>query len=296
VAPSHSLDVLHRSPGLYVGRFRCSRPEGDQGGEEAAPADALVFPRRGAFVKHAAGRRVVATPQRLLLLRRGERYRISHPLPGGDDSLVLSLRARDLAEIAATRDPSARDRGEALPAESRPCPPGTALLRDELLAALRRPAGPLEAAERAHALVGSALDVPDLPPAPAGRAARRQRELACDAELLLARRYREAVGLAGLSRELGAASFHLCRVFRRETGWPLHAYLLGLRLREALARLADGERDLAALAASLGFADHSHLTRTFRRHFGLTPSAFRGQASSRALAALSARSPGASRD
>ena len=48
-----------------------------------------------------------------------------------------------------------------------------------------------------------------------------------------------------------------------------------LRVRAALERLSGGERDLARLAAELGFADQSHLCRVVRAETGGTPSALR---------------------
>lgn len=55
----------------------------------------------------------------------------------------------------------------------------------------------------------------------------------------------------------------------------MSAYRNQLRVREALDRLADGERSLTSLATDLGFADHAHMTRTVRRETGMTPSALR---------------------
>jgi AraC-like DNA-binding protein len=48
-----------------------------------------------------------------------------------------------------------------------------------------------------------------------------------------------------------------------------------LRARDALERIAGGERNLARLAADLGFADHSHLCRVVGAETGMTPSALR---------------------
>jgi AraC-like DNA-binding protein len=48
-----------------------------------------------------------------------------------------------------------------------------------------------------------------------------------------------------------------------------------LRARAAVDRLAGGERELARLAAELGFADQAHLTRVVRAETGKTPSALR---------------------
>ena len=59
------------------------------------------------------------------------------------------------------------------------------------------------------------------------------------------------------------------------TALTLPRYANRLRLREALARLADGEGDLTRVALACGFYDHSHFANAFRREFGLSPSAVR---------------------
>lgn len=48
-----------------------------------------------------------------------------------------------------------------------------------------------------------------------------------------------------------------------------------LRVREAMHRLAGGERDLARLAADVGFSDQSHLCRVVREETGTTPGTLR---------------------
>jgi AraC-like DNA-binding protein len=48
-----------------------------------------------------------------------------------------------------------------------------------------------------------------------------------------------------------------------------------VRVGRAMARIQDGETDLAGLAAELGFADQAHLTRTVRALVGHTPTALR---------------------
>jgi AraC-like DNA-binding protein len=63
--------------------------------------------------------------------------------------------------------------------------------------------------------------------------------------------------------------FHLSRRFHSRIGMPMSAYRLRLRVHEAHARIA----------AELGFADHSHMTRTLREQLGVTPTAIRRRAS-----------------
>jgi len=67
------------------------------------------------------------------------------------------------------------------------------------------------------------------------------------------------------------------RVFHREAGLPLRIYNRRLRLRTALARIAD-RHALSQVALELGFFDHAHFTKAFRAEFGMTPSEWRATA------------------
>ena len=96
-----------------------------------------------------------------------------------------------------------------------------------------------------------------------------------DARLLLASAPSHRWRLADVARALHYSPFHLARLFRATTGMGMHRYLVRLRLGLALDRLAQGERDLAILAADLGFAHHSHFTAGFRSVFGTTPAVTR---------------------
>lgn len=78
------------------------------------------------------------------------------------------------------------------------------------------------------------------------------------------------VTLAELARITGFSQFHLCRIFRETTGVPPYAYLIRARLRRARQMIAAGE-PLSTVAYATGFSDQSHLTRHFKRAFGMTP-------------------------
>lgn len=57
-------------------------------------------------------------------------------------------------------------------------------------------------------------------------------------------------------------------LFVEQTGLPFRTYLLWLRLQRAVERFASGA-SLTEAAHSAGFADSAHLSRTFRRMFGI---------------------------
>lgn len=79
--------------------------------------------------------------------------------------------------------------------------------------------------------------------------------------------------LASLAAEAGMSRFQLLRAFAAAYGLPPYAWLLQRRLACARASIAAGAT-LADAAANAGFADQSHMTRTFTRFWGFTPGAY----------------------
>src|SRR5262249_46625018 len=88
------------------------------------------------------------------------------------------------------------------------------------------------------------------------------------AKTFLASRLGERVTLEDVAAFVNSSPFHFARMFQLNTGVPVHRYLIQLRLRFALERVADGEKDLTQLALDLGFSSHAHFSDTFRREFG----------------------------
>jgi AraC-like DNA-binding protein len=73
--------------------------------------------------------------------------------------------------------------------------------------------------------------------------------------------------LAGIS---GLSQSRFMHVFTESTGVPLRPYILWLRLQRACCDLMAGA-NVTTAAHSAGFSDAAHLTRTFRRMLGITP-------------------------
>jgi AraC-like DNA-binding protein len=81
----------------------------------------------------------------------------------------------------------------------------------------------------------------------------------------------EIAARAGLSRS------HYCHQFRDATGLTPAAYVTEVRLAEARTQLRKSQAPLKEIAAAAGFADANHLCKVFRRHYHLSPGAYRGQ-------------------
>ncbi len=82
------------------------------------------------------------------------------------------------------------------------------------------------------------------------------------------------IALATLARRVGLSASRMAHLFRAEVGLPVRRYLLWLRLADAVDEIARGA-SLTDAAHDAGFSDSAHLTRTFRRMFGITPSGLR---------------------
>jgi AraC-like DNA-binding protein len=74
--------------------------------------------------------------------------------------------------------------------------------------------------------------------------------------------------LAGIAALSPSRFMH---AFTESVGVPLRPYILWLRLQRAACDLRDGA-SVTSAAHRAGFSDGAHLTRTFRRMLGATPS------------------------
>ncbi|WP_199747953.1 helix-turn-helix domain-containing protein [Actinomadura sp. WAC 06369] len=241
-----------RSPHFVVRAVECADDRARWSGPEAASAAEIVLVRRGRFRLDHRGVRLMADTTTGYLHRPGEEVRFAHPA-GGDACTSVEFT------------------GDALTAgmETAPAPAVRVDARLELAHRLLLRAGADRAFAAAEAVLGLLRLVlrgqPDDLPAP-GR-----RELADRAREAVAAGEPAAADLVSLARLLETSPSHLSRTFRHHVGMPLSRYRNRVRVSRALARIDGGERDLAGLAAGLGFSDQAHFTRVMRDELGRTP-------------------------
>jgi transcriptional regulator GlxA family with amidase domain len=72
---------------------------------------------------------------------------------------------------------------------------------------------------------------------------------------------------------------HFSRTFRETVGMPPHCYVMSRRVATAQRLIASGEHALAEIALLCGAADQAHLNRLFTKHCGVSPGAWRREAS-----------------
>ncbi|HEY3121645.1 MAG TPA: AraC family transcriptional regulator [Vicinamibacteria bacterium] len=270
------IEVLHEGDGLSLVRYRCRGEDARVApDEEVAGSHQFCFVQAGSFVRRSPRGQVAADANQVLFFDRGGAYRVHHPQPGGDACLVLSVPDDDrLAWMEAWGARPERGPDGPTPWECGLSDGRAALAAHRLVADLRRGLDALETHERALALLAGVRPLPVATP-PRGGSRRQGRETVEAVKLMLLRRLGDPLRLAEIAGHFGLSPFTLCRLFHRHAGLPVHRYRRRLRLRHALARLADGQRDLTDLALDLGFSDHSHFTNAFREEFDAPPSAFR---------------------
>ena len=83
------------------------------------------------------------------------------------------------------------------------------------------------------------------------------------------------LSVAQLAADAGVHPVYLARAFRASYGVSIRQYRQMAQARRALRMILETNLSLAQVALECGFADHSHMCRTFRVVAGWSPSAIR---------------------
>jgi AraC family transcriptional regulator len=262
-------EIVHRSDLACIGRFRCDRD--DPLFEDSGPIrnHVFVFPRASVVIEHESRRPFVAGPNVVTLYNAGQPYRRRSIAGAGDDCDWFAV-APDILARAAERhglaDPSAPFASAWVSS-----PPELYRRQRALVDAIGNgQADPLLIDALVLELLDLVLGLTATRPQSRDGRCRSLEEV----KSFLATTLDEPLTLRELAERAGVSVFHLCRTFRRETGFTVSAYRQQLRLRRALDSVL-ASRDLLTTALQLGFDSHSHFTYAFRRAFGVTPSELR---------------------
>jgi AraC-like DNA-binding protein len=94
--------------------------------------------------------------------------------------------------------------------------------------------------------------------------------LALDIKKYLDENYLEELILNDLALKFDLTVVHLIRVFKKEFGLPIHSYILNKKVQKA-KELLSFNMPIIQIAQNSGFFDQSHLNRSFKRIFQITP-------------------------
>jgi AraC family transcriptional regulator len=96
-----------------------------------------------------------------------------------------------------------------------------------------------------------------------------------EAKSFIESRFSEVVTLDELARVVGRHPVHLSRAFRQAYGQTIGECIRSARVCNAARLLLASGQPISEIAAESGFCDQAHLSRAFKRVFGMTPAAYR---------------------
>jgi AraC-like DNA-binding protein len=88
-------------------------------------------------------------------------------------------------------------------------------------------------------------------------------------------RFREPLDVQALARAAYLSPAHFSREFRRAFGETPHQYMLTRRLERAASLLRNTDRSVAEICFAVGLRSVGSFTTSFRRVYGLSPTAYR---------------------
>lgn len=261
-APSPTADVttLVETAALRALDYRCGETQPGRATADTYPCLTLVAVREGGFCYHDHGYTRLVEPGSVLLGCGGEGYACSHEYGCGDRCFIVQFSDAAIEAVAEARGRAVLPRSTVFA----PSPRLEARLREAM-------AGPAD--EGAYRLLDAVLEAgePEVPPS----LRRDDRDRAHAAARYLERHLTRAVPLDEVAAHVATSLYHFVRLFQQELGLTPHQYLIRARLREALRLLSAENRAVTEVAFAVGFHDVSHFSRTFSRHVGASPQAYR---------------------
>lgn len=258
-----------------AGRWHC-HAEAAQAQERIQPWPMISFCHGGAYVATTDESRRLVDGTAILAVRGGQRYLTRGASRGAPFGTSLSIHPDLLTDILGD---TARTNEHGFQGLVGPISPALRIQEAALFSSLAglNGRGNLWFEEQVIALFATAVAQLGAKPLPGkSDAASKARDIVEAAKAVLADHFRGPISVADVAKRVGISSLYLCRLFRRIEASSLHQYVIWLRLNAAIEELADA-RSLSDVAYSLGFAQHSHFSETFRRRFGRTPSAVRNE-------------------
>lgn len=88
---------------------------------------------------------------------------------------------------------------------------------------------------------------------------------------------KERITIENLASEFGVSASYLSRLFKKETGVSVSAYILEKKIEAAKNMLRFSDYSMIEIANRLSFSSQSHFIQLFRKSVGMTPKKYRDQ-------------------
>jgi AraC family transcriptional regulator len=269
--------ALFESRDLFFAELSCPPDDPEWGEDNQVTRSIIALPTTPVWQVHDGSERQLFNQNDVVFHHPGSEYRRERFQDVGYRCLFLIPTPALLREVAIEFDPAFEERtGTHLPV-SGPLDGRTFGLSRLIARYLRRGMTEMHGRESLYEVLrgtvrASKPRVAALP-AESEKTRRARREIVEEAKAVLTSRMGERISIDDLARHVYTSPYHLARLFRAGTGFSVHGYLTQLRLRTGLDRIQGRHGGIGEVGLMLGFSSHSHFTASFRRAFGLTPSA-----------------------
>jgi len=268
--------VLFSSSLLSIGRFIIHADDEGFSKRDSINRPLFVFPRNGIWIRHEGKPAFMADTSIVNFYNEDQAYHRSAIDPAGDYCHWFSLTKEVIFEtIGYEKSPP-----DLFEFQFLPCPRNAFIKHLSILSHLNTTSSPdigWVEEQAIELLEGIFFQIQS------GTARQKGQRRVRPSVLHLIQNIKEDLqgnisknlSLADLSRRHSVSAYHLCRTFKRICGYGINQYRTEQRLRHVSHRLTQSAHDLATIAEELGFSSHSHLTSSYKNHFGYTPSEFR---------------------
>jgi AraC family transcriptional regulator len=96
-----------------------------------------------------------------------------------------------------------------------------------------------------------------------------------EVQAFLAQNLADDVDLNTIAAQASLSPYYFTRQFTAMIGMPPYRYLITLRIQRAAELLRGSDLTVTQILHRVGFHSPSHFTTTFRRHMGMSPTAYR---------------------
>ena len=96
-----------------------------------------------------------------------------------------------------------------------------------------------------------------------------------EVQVFLAQNLAQDVDLSAIAAHASLSPYYFTRQFTAMVGMPPYRYLIVLRIQRAAELLRGSDLTVTQILHRVGFHSPSHFTTTFRRHMGVSPTAYR---------------------
>lgn len=270
--------ALFRSDLIHIFDYRC--PGHDDEGEIPLGYE-IVLPRSGAYQRRDVHGTFLADPNHVLFYNKGEPYDISHLIQGGDSSTVFTFAPSLLIEMIRAYDQGVENNPQKIFRRSHiTLTSRLQILQYRYLRAGKNNLEPLEVEEQILASVSEIIHAlyqrDSLKQKRSSNTLRAHTEQTHLIKTFLNAHVRSSLQLEQISSAVHLSPYHLCRVFKQNTGMTLHQYVKRLRLFNAAEQMLENPTTrLDLLALDYGFSNHGNFSTAFRQTFGVHPSELR---------------------